>query len=164
MSGVPKYTPVYSEQTKPDLVDWVSLLFLPLVALFLNTLATCPIVCSTLIAQEVAILQGTREEEPTPYPQDVAIPVDTIISYKNMAKLFRSFCHDSETPVCSYFCLFAIFGEFVRNFGWVLAILFEILLIDIQEEIHHFAGWGGGGGVTGHKNCEQKFCEQTGVS
>ena len=25
------------------------------------------------------------------------------------------------------------------------AILFEALLIEIQEEIHHFAGWEGGG-------------------
>ena len=34
--------------------------------------------------------------------------------------------------------------------------------MEIQEEIHHFAGWEGG--VKGHKNCGQKFCEQTGVS
>ena len=53
------------------------------------------------------------------------------------------------------FCLFAIFGEFIRNFGWVFEILFEVLLIEIQEEIHHFAGWEGGG--KGHKNCEQQF-------
>ena len=45
----------------------------------------------------------------------------------------------------------------------LFAILFEVLLIQIQEEIHHFAGRGGGG-VKGHKNCELKFCEQTGVS
>ena len=32
-------------------------------------------------------------------------------------------------PVCSYFCLFAVLGEFVCNFGWVFAILFEVLLI-----------------------------------
>ena len=32
----------------------------------------------------------------------------------------------------------------------------------IQEEIHHFAGWGGGG-VKGRKSCEQKSFEQTGV-
>ena len=25
------------------------------------------------------------------------------------------------------------------------SILFEVLLIEIQEEIHHFAGWEGGG-------------------
>ena len=37
------------------------------------------------------------------------------------------------------------FGGFLRNFGWVFAILFEVLLLDIQEEIHHFACWGGGG-------------------
>ena len=35
-----------------------------------------------------------------------------------------------ETPVCSQFCLFAIFGGFVRNFGWVFALLFEVRLID----------------------------------
>ena len=38
-----------------------------------------------------------------------------------------------------------MFGRFVRNFGWVFAILFEVLLIEIQEEIQHFAGWEGGG-------------------
>ena len=38
----------------------------------------------------------------------------------------------------------------------MIAILFEVLLIEIQEEIHHFAGWEGGG-VKGHKNCEQHF-------
>ena len=27
----------------------------------------------------------------------------------------------------------------------MFAILFEVLLIEIQEEIHHFAGWEGGG-------------------
>ena len=43
-------------------------------------------------------------------------------------------------------------------------ILFEPLLIEIQEEISHFAGWEGGGGVNGQKTCEQNFCEQTGVS
>ena len=45
----------------------------------------------------------------------------------------------------------------------MFAILFEVILIEIQEEIHHFAGWEGGG-VKGRKNCEQTFCEQTGVS
>ena len=43
----------------------------------------------------------------------------------------------------------------------MFAILFEVLSIEIQEEIHHFAGWEGG--VNGDKNCEQKCCEQTGV-
>ena len=46
-------------------------------------------------------------------------------------------------------CLFIIlfvrnFWRFVRNFGQVFAILFEVLLIEIQEEIHHFAVWEGG--------------------
>ena len=45
----------------------------------------------------------------------------------------------------------------------MFAILFDVLLIEIQEEMLHFAGWEGGG-VKGRKNCEQKFCEQTGVS
>ena len=27
----------------------------------------------------------------------------------------------------------------------MFAILFEVLLIEIHEEIHHFAGWEGGG-------------------
>ena len=44
----------------------------------------------------------------------------------------------------------------------MFAILFEVLLIEFQEEIHHFAGWEGG--VKGHKNCQQRFCEQTGIS
>ena len=45
----------------------------------------------------------------------------------------------------------------------MFAILFEVLLIQVQEEIYHFAGWEEGG-VKGHNNCEQTFCEQTGVS
>ena len=49
---------------------------------------------------------------------------------------------------------------FVRNFGGVFAILFEVLPVEIQEEIHRFAGWEG---FKGHENCEQKLCEQTGV-
>ena len=35
--------------------------------------------------------------------------------------------------------------------------------MEIQDEIHHFAGWEGGG-VQGRKNCEQRVREQTGVS
>ena len=73
------------------------------------------------------------------------------------------------------FRLFAIFGEFVRNFGRVLAILFEGLFLEIQEEIHLFSDGGGsrgtkivnktrGGGSRGHQDCEQNACEQTGVS
>ena len=50
---------------------------------------------------------------------------------------------------------------FVRSFSRVFAILFEALLIEIQEEITHFAVWGGG---VMHKNCEQNYCAQTGVS
>ena len=69
---------------------------------------------------------------------------------------------NSEAPICSQLGLFAIFGGFVRNFDGVSAILFEVLLMEIQEKIHHFAGWEGG--VKGHKNCEQTFCEQIGVS
>ena len=61
----------------------------------------------------------------------------------------RPFVHNS---VCSQ-----IFGGFVCNIGWVFAILFEALLIEIQEEIHHFPGWEGGG--YGAHFCEQKFCE-----
>ena len=44
----------------------------------------------------------------------------------------------------------------------MFAILLEVLLIEIQEEIHHFAGWEGG--VKGRENREQKCCEQTGIS
>ena len=62
------------------------------------------------------------------------------------------FVHNS---VCNFLeSLFAIVVEF--------AILFEVLLMQIQEEIHHFAAWEGG--VEGHQNCEQNFCEETGVS
>ena len=67
----------------------------------------------------------------------------------------RLFVHNS---VCSQFL-----EGLVRNFGAVFAILFEALLIETPEEIHHFAGWEGGG-LKGHKNCEQTFCEQIGVS
>ena len=59
---------------------------------------------------------------------------------------------------------------FVRNFlEGLFAILAECsqfclrsLLIEIQEEILHFAGWEGGG--QGAQNCEQTFCEQTDVT
>ena len=44
----------------------------------------------------------------------------------------------------------------------MFAIQFEVLLIEIQEEVLHFAGWEGG--AKGHKNSEQIFCEQTGAS
>ena len=37
----------------------------------------------------------------------------------------------------------AIFGGFVRNFGCVRNSV-EVLLLEYQEEIHHFAGWEGG--------------------
>ena len=63
--------------------------------------------------------------------------------------------------VHNFACLQILEGLF-RNFRRVFAILFEVLLIEIQEEIHHFAGWEGG--VKGHKKCEQTSCEQTGVS
>ena len=61
----------------------------------------------------------------------------------------RPFVHNS---VCSQFleALFAILAECsqfwlsVRKFGWVFAIPFEVLSIEIQEEIHHFAGREGG--------------------
>ena len=39
-------------------------------------------------------------------------------------------------------------------------ILFEGLLIEIQEEVHHFERQG----FKGHQNREQIFCEQSGVS
>ena len=42
----------------------------------------------------------------------------------------------------------------------MFAILFEGLLINIEEEIHHFAVLGGGG-VKGHQNCKQNFCVGT---
>ena len=61
---------------------------------------------------------------------------------------------------------------FVRSFlGGLLAILagcsqfcLRPFFLEIPEEIHHIAGWEGGGGVMGHKNGEQKLCEQTGAS
>ena len=42
----------------------------------------------------------------------------------------------------------------VRNSLWSF-------FLEIQEEIHHFAGWEGGG-VKGRESCEQTSCEQTG--
>ena len=42
-----------------------------------------------------------------------------------------------------FIILFAIFGEFVSNFGSVFAILFEVLLMESQEEIHQFRALGG---------------------
>ena len=44
----------------------------------------------------------------------------------------------------------------------MFAILVEVRLIENQEEIPHFPGWERGG-VNERKNCEQKFCEQTGA-
>ena len=38
----------------------------------------------------------------------------------------------------------------------MFAILFEVLLIEIQEEIHHFAGWEGGG-LRGTKTVNKHF-------
>ena len=42
--------------------------------------------------------------------------------------------------------MFALFGEFVRDFGCVFVTLSEALLIEIQEEIHPFVFFLGGGG------------------
>ena len=39
----------------------------------------------------------------------------------------------------------------------MFAILFEVLLIEIQEKIHHFAGLGGGGGLGGTKIVNKHF-------
>ena len=38
----------------------------------------------------------------------------------------------------------------------MFAILFEVLLIEIQEEFHHFAGWEGGG-IRGTKIVNKSF-------
>ena len=59
----------------------------------------------------------------------------------------------SEMLVCSQF-----WREFVRNFGYLFAILFEVLGI-YSRGIHHFTGWEGMG-VEGHQKCEQKYCEE----
>ena len=40
-------------------------------------------------------------------------------------------------------------------------MMLEVLLIQIQENIHHFVGLGGGKGAP---NCERKSCEQADVS
>ena len=42
----------------------------------------------------------------------------------------------------------------------MFAILFEVLFIEVQEEIHHFAGWEGG--VKGHENCVIRPCPSGG--
>ena len=39
----------------------------------------------------------------------------------------------------------------------MFAILFEVLLLEIQEEIHHFAGWEGGGLLRGAKIVNKNF-------
>ena len=72
-----------------------------------------------------------------------------------MHRQVRPCCY-SETPICSKFCLFAILGEFVHNFVGVFAILFEVLWIQFQEEIRHFASWEGGG-VLGTKIVNKHF-------
>ena len=72
--------------------------------------------------------------------------------------LSRNFVVVAQAP-----SLFAIFGGSVRNFGGVFAILFEVLLIEIQEEIHHFAGWEGGG-LIGAKIVNKNFVNKLGVS
>ena len=66
----------------------------------------------------------------------------------------RPFVHNS---VCSQFLedVFAILAECSQ---FCLRSLLEF-----QDEIHHFAGWEGGG-VKVREFCEQTFCEQTGVS
>ena len=51
-------------------------------------------------------------------------------------RLFRNAC-------LLKFC-FSIFGECVHNFGTVFAIQIEVLFLEIQEKIHHIAGWEGG--------------------
>ena len=45
----------------------------------------------------------------------------------------------------------------------MFAILFDVLLIEFKRKSFILLV-GRGGGVKGRKNCEQKFCEQTGVS
>ena len=39
----------------------------------------------------------------------------------------------------------------------MFAILFEVLLIEIREEIHQFAGWEGRGGLRGAKIVNKNF-------
>ena len=70
----------------------------------------------------------------------------------------------SEMPDCSYFCLLAIFGEFVGNFGWMFAILFEGSLIEIQDEIHHFLVFGKGGGLRRTKIVNQNVVNNLGIN
>ena len=75
-----------------------------------------------------------------------AVPVDVLLTtqkHRKKTKVTQKWLTVRNARLF-IICLFAIFGGFVRNFGWVFAILFEVLLIEIQEEIHHFAGWGGG--------------------
>ena len=46
-------------------------------------------------------------------------------------------------PVYSYICLFAILGEFVRNFGGVCSQFCLGSFLNTPEEIDHFADWEG---------------------
>ena len=50
-----------------------------------------------------------------------------------------------------FMILFAIWGEFVVNFGWVLAVLLEVFLKEIQEEMHYSQG------RRGTQSCEQNL-------
>ena len=46
----------------------------------------------------------------------------------------------------------------------MFAVLFDVLLVEIQDEIHQFALWEEGGDLEGHQNSEQIVFEQIGVS
>ena len=52
---------------------------------------------------------------------------------------------DRHAPFCSFLCLFAIFGEFVGNFGRVFAILFQVLC-HTNSRGNPSLCWLGGGG------------------
>ena len=85
------------------------------------------------------------------------------VRHGHTKSLRRSFSIIQKRPfvqnsVCPQFleCLFAILVECPQ-------FSLRSFLRENQEEIHHFAGYRRGG-FKGHKNCEQKICEQTGVS
>ena len=69
----------------------------------------------------------------------------------------------SETPICSWLCCSHFWESLFAILGWAFTILFEIILIEIQEEIHHFAGWDGGG-LRGTKIVKKHFVNKLAFS
>ena len=76
-------------------------------------------------------------------------------TYLRNARLLIILVGHNVGRVCSQFgeSLFAIWGEFAILGEFVRHSVFEALSKQIQEKIHHFAGWGGVKGK-GHQHRE----------